>query len=157
MELIIVLTILAVMSAAAIPVFSGSLGTVESDHAVRDFVALIKYAQERAVTDLREYRLYLDPEKGRYFLMTLQRTAEGKKRFKALDEKQGEALFLPSRLTMKKPSAKKDRKLGLYYVSFYPSGACDEATITLQSKDSGKIKIETGGSLGKIKVDRDKH
>jgi len=156
-ELIIVLTLLAVLSSAVIPVFSGSLGRVESDHTVRDLVALIKYGQERAVTDLKEYRLYLDPEQGHYFLMMLKRTPEGEKDFVPLDEHQGEALVLPPRIEMAKPKARKDRERDLYYIPFYPSGACDKARIPLEIKQEGrdrKVTIETQGSLGRIVIKR---
>jgi prepilin-type N-terminal cleavage/methylation domain-containing protein len=60
MELIIVLTIIVIMSAAVVPVFGPSMAKLQRDHAVRDFVATLRYAQERAVTDTREYRLALD-------------------------------------------------------------------------------------------------
>jgi prepilin-type N-terminal cleavage/methylation domain-containing protein len=152
MELIIVLTILAMMSAAVVPIFGGTFATVQSDHAVRDLVATIKYAQERAVTDMKEYRLYLDPATNAYFLLSVKNPDERTKQFEALSERQGETVVLPERLKLGKSKAKKDRSRNMAYVAFYPNGACDKATLAVVRDDGLGKHIETEGSLGRINV-----
>jgi type II secretion system protein H len=153
MELIIVLTILGIMSAAVVPVFRGTLATVQADHAVRDLVATIKYAQERAVADTKEYRLYLDPKNNQYWLMRLSGINEkNKKQFEPLDERFGEPMDLPDRFPLDKVTARKDKDNKQSYIAFYPNGACSKATITLRKEGGKPVKIETEGSLGQIKV-----
>jgi type II secretion system protein H len=151
-ELIIVLTIIVIMSAAVVPVFGSSMAKLERDHAVRDFVATLRYAQERAVTDTREYRLALDPELNQYWLLRCAGIVERKKTFELIDERQGKAMFLPERLSMKSVKARKERQEKYYYISFYPNGACDRAEVTLQHEDGRAVTVETKGSLGQLEV-----
>ena len=61
-ELIVVLTILSLMLGVVVPIYHGSLSRTRSAGATRDFLATMKYAQERAVTDATEHRLYLDDD-----------------------------------------------------------------------------------------------
>jgi type II secretion system protein H len=151
-ELIIVLTIIAIMSAAVVPVFGGSMAKLERDHAVRDFVATLRYAQERAVTDTREYRMALDPELNQYWLLRCGGIVERKKTFELMDERQGKAMLLPERLSMKSVKARKERQEKYYYISFYPNGACDRAEVTLQDEDGRAVTVATKGSLGQLEV-----
>ena len=67
-ELLLVLIFLIIISLAVVPIFRGSLDTVHADYTLRDIVALLKYAQERAVTDTTPFRFYMDPERGEYAL-----------------------------------------------------------------------------------------
>ncbi len=152
MELIIVMSIIAILSASVLPVFGGTMSRLQRDHAVRDLVATFRYAQERAVTDTREYRLVLDKENGEYWLMRFAEMDGRKKIFKAVDERQGKSMFLPERLTMDKIKARKDRKEKYSFIAFYPNGACDEASVTLQNEDGRSVTIETKGSLGQLEV-----
>ncbi len=156
LELIIVLTILAIMSAAVVPVFQGTFASVEGDHAVRDFVATLRYVQERAITDSIEYRLYLDPENNQYYVMRYVSLDEDmeKKVFERYEEGGRGTVVLPPRIKIKRPRAQKDRELDAYYVSFFPSGACDEVRLTLERErdDGGDIVIETNGGIGRLKV-----
>ena len=154
LELVIVMTIITIIAMAVVPVFRGTLASVQTEHGVRDMVATVRYAQERAVTDSLEYRLYLDPEKGEYYLMRLEGYDEdNEKVFEPLEERIGDAMPLPKRMGMKRPRARKDRDRDAYYVAFYPSGACDDVTIELEREDrSGSVRIETNGSLGRLEV-----
>lgn len=154
MELIVVLTILSIMSAAVVPLFRGTLETIECDHSLRDLVASIKYAQERAVTDCREYRLYIAPKSNEYWLMSLA-WSRGKKnkKFIPVEERQGERMTLSKRVEIQRVTAKKDRTEKASYIAFYPSGACDHASITLERENGRHMKIQTRGSLGDLKVD----
>jgi len=154
LELIIVMTIITIIAVAVVPVFRGTLASVQTEHGVRDMVATIRYAQERAVTDSLEYRLYLDPEKGEYYLMRLEgHDEDNEKVFEPLEERIGDAMPLPKRMDMKRPRARKDRERDAYYVAFYPSGACDDVTIEFEHEDrSASLRIETNGSLGRLEV-----
>jgi type II secretion system protein H len=156
MELIVVMGIIGMMSAAVVPVFAGSMAKLERDHAVRDFIATLRFAQERAVTDTREYRLVLDEDGGAYWLTCFDVIVKRKKTFKDVEERQGERMELPERLSFEKIKARKDRKDKLYYISFYPNGACDEASIVLQHDDGRRVSVSTKGALGQLEVKEDR-
>jgi len=151
MELIIVLTLVAIITAAVVPMYSGSLSSVHADYSLRDIVALLKYAQERAVTDTTGYRFYLDPEQGEYWLMRLT-NVDGELLFEEVTERQAERRTLPEYLQMETPKAFEDPDLNAYFIEFFPSGACDIGRIELTKDDNTLIRIETGGKLGQIKV-----
>jgi len=68
MELIVVMTIISLMTAAVVPIYQGTLTWARNDRAVSQVVSLMKYAQERAVTDSVPYRFYIDDEKGAFWL-----------------------------------------------------------------------------------------
>lgn len=152
-ELVIVLSIIAILSAAVVPVFNASFASVETDHAVRDLVAFIKYGQERAVTDTTEYRLYLVQDTGEYRLLRFKGFEDEEKLFEPLDEPQGKTMRLPRRLEIDRLNARKDRLRDAHYIAFYPNGACDEATISLRRGNERSIRIKTHGALGRLEVD----
>lgn len=153
-ELIIVVTILAILSMGVVPVFNGSFATLQADHSIRDFAAIVRFAQERAVTDGVEFRLYLNPDENSYGIERFSKMQDEEKIFKPVIVQQQETIQLPRRLTLKTPRAKKQGRTGSYYVAFYPSGACDDARINI-ANDEGKIfYIDTKGGIGRLKVSK---
>jgi hypothetical protein len=117
----------------------------------------MKYGQERAITDVSEYRLYMDDEEGRYWLMRLTGMKLASRRG---DEKQFEEVSdaaegvrtLPEGMTLEPVAARRDREKGAYYIAFYSSGACDYATVELAKDDREVTRIETKGKLGQFEV-----
>ncbi len=148
----VVLTLLAIMMAAVVPVYRSSHESVRADRALRDLVAILKFAQERAITDATEYRVYLDPEEGAYWLMRMTGIEDGEKVFQVLDELYAGRRRLPEKLAMEKPRARRDRDRDARYIAFYPTGACDVATIDLRRDDGQKLRIKTGTGLGRLEV-----
>lgn len=153
LELIVVLTLLGIMSAAVLPVFRTTFSNIEKNHAVRDMVGSMRYAQERAIVDSVEFRLYLDPENAQYFLMRLEEANVKEKTFKPVAGSQGQRFRLPNNMSMKRPRANRERGTDLYYISFYPNGACDDAKISLERRGRRAADIELKGTVSKLKVD----
>ena len=162
-ELIVVLTLLALLSGAVIPMYAGSIKGMQREHAVRDVVSILKYAQERAITDVREHRVYFNPDTKEYWLMRLEsvelnKKGHAKKNFEESHENIASRRYLPDRLKMLKPDAPRDREKGdekgAYYVAFFPNGACTNATLKfkLEGRHEHMVTIETEGSLGRMKV-----
>ncbi|HOZ46873.1 MAG TPA: prepilin-type N-terminal cleavage/methylation domain-containing protein [Candidatus Hydrogenedentes bacterium] len=151
MELVVVLTLLTIIMGAVVPVFNGSFKSVHSDYVVRDLIAMIKYGQERAITDTTRYRLYLDPEQRQYWLMRLEDTDEGPLYLED-SERFSERRTLPDGVEMDRPHAYEDRDLDAYFIEFHPSGRCDDASIDVLRQDGDTIRIETEGNIGQIKV-----
>jgi len=153
MELIIVLTIVAIMSATVVPIYQGSVSWVQRDRATRDFISLMKYAQERAIIDTVEYRFYMSAEKSAYWIMRFDKLDEdGDKQFARPDEAEGLVRHLPKTVTFKKPKAHFDKKAKASYIAFYPSGTCDEAKVELTLEKRQKVSIDTKGRLGQFEV-----
>ena len=171
-ELIVVLTIIAIMTAAVVPLYRGSISWVRGDRAARDVVAVMKFAQERAVTDATEYRFYLDADKGRYWLMRQDggrpsvdgasrpvpqtrrdgSSTRGDKLFKDVGDVAGGRRRLPEGTKLKGIDARFDAEENAYYVAFHPSGACDYASVELHRADKKVTRIETKGRLGQFEV-----
>jgi type II secretion system protein H len=152
MELIVVMTIITLLTAAVVPIYQGSLTRIRQDRATRDFVAYLKYAQERAITDATEYRFYLHEETRRYWVMRLQAVEDGDKEFAFLDEGAIEVKQLPEGIEFERPKARFDKDRDAHFVAFYSTGACDYATITLETTDGDELKLETKGRLGRFEV-----
>ncbi len=153
-ELIIVVTLLTILSVGVVPVFNGSFRGLQADHGVRDFAAMVRFAEERAITAGVEYRLYLYPDENAYELQQLVKIEGEDKIFEPVTVQQQERVELPRSLILKTPRAKKDSRAGGYFVAFYPSGACDDARINLANTDGKTFYIDTKGGIGKLKVNK---
>lgn len=155
LEAVVVLTIVMLMTAAVLPMYAGSVTWVRRDRAARDVVARMKYAQERAIAEVREYRFYLDRESGEFWLMRNAVTEDGKDTFAEVDDAGAARDRLPDALEFEKPKASLDAKRKAHYVAFYPGGACDYATISMKYGKNETIAIKTKGRLGQFEVEKD--
>lgn len=155
LEMIVVLVIVMLMTAAVLPMYQGSVTWARRDRATRDIVARMKYAQERAIADVAEYRFYLDRDEGTYWLMRYAGQEGGKPVYEEVRDAGATRDRLPDTLTFEKPKAATDKERKANYVAFYPGGACDYATIALKYDKSKQIKIVTKGRLGQFEVEQD--
>ena len=148
MELIIVMTLLAILGMTVTPVFRGSLIGARSDHAMRDLFAAMKGAQAGAITRAVEHRLYVAPEYNDYWIAQAVTDEDGYVDFEALSGRAGKVVRLPSSLLMLEPEARKGESRGEFYVSFFPSGACDVAAVLVAfaDEDDGVYALETTGT-----------
>lgn len=145
------MTLLAIMMAAVVPVFAGSFLGVSADAAIRDVVALLKYAQERAVTDAVVYRFCIDTATGEYWLEQ-QTEAGGELAFRETNEHQAERRRLPEGISVKIKGAMATAKADEYCIEMSPSGACGIATIALRQDRGLLANIATTGVAGRVKV-----
>ena len=153
LELIIVMSLITMLAAAVIPVFNGTFSAIERDHAIRDFVSILRYAQERAIAEVCEFRVYLDTENNSYWLMKLASVKKNEKTFEMLDERVGEKMFFPETLTIKSAKAKKDKELRLPFIAYYPNGACDEASVKFETSDKRRsVSVHTNSNKAHIEV-----
>ncbi len=153
MELIVVMTLIMIMSAAVMPIFRGSLSGVKAEHSRRDVISVLKFAQERAVTDSVEYRFCFDREEGEYWLMRQVDIVKGEKVYEEVFALNEGRRRLAELVSFTRPTTKRDRETGAHYISFFPSGACDVATLRMREEGKvGTITIKTEGKLGRFKV-----
>jgi len=151
-ELIIVLTIIGILAGATVPLFRDTTEKLREERAMRDLYGTLKFAQERAISETTEYRVYLDEKKGRYWTSRFIADADDKKSMENATETDGEPTVLPEGIVLKKTKARQDSKREARYIAFYPSGACDVASVTVERKNGKSITVSTKGKLGQFKV-----
>lgn len=147
MELMVVMTLLAIMTAAVTPVFRGTLTGVRAEDEARDLVAMLEYAQARAITDAVEYRVYLAPTLNSYWLERATMRNGRAISFSVVNDTVVQRINLPENAQLAQPRARRQGKDALYYIAFYPNGMCDEALLGISDlEDETVFLISTEGS-----------
>jgi len=156
LEILIVMSILAVLTGMVSPVFRDSLGHMRAENAVRDLQAACVYAQSRAITDSSEVRLNIHHASGTFWLSRAFLNDAGEVEFIPLSEMDYPELTLPENVSLSKPTARYDRKQKTHYIAFYPEGICEPAKLTLKLVDEPRQKywIEMSGT--RITLERSK-
>lgn len=144
-EIVIVLTLIAVMAMTVTPVFRGSLAAARADHAARDVFAELVSAQERAVAHSAEYRVYFDRKKNSYWVAHAPFDAtEG---YAVIENIDGKIVAIPERLNIAKVTG---RGVGgsTDYLAFYPHGGTDVGEVQLADRSDRRriYRIETTGT-----------
>jgi prepilin-type N-terminal cleavage/methylation domain-containing protein len=155
-ELIVVMAILAIITASVIPLFQASMHDIKIRSARSNFVSTLAFAQEKAVADSTQYRVYMNEREGRYWVEYLvEYDEDGEKVFAPVEEKFGQAQFFPDYYSLQRPSASRDRKRSAYYITCYPNGASDRVLLTFRDATDRRRRftVETLGVMGKIKVE----
>lgn len=154
MELIIVISILAVMTATVMPLFRSSFAETTKDFAIRNLVSTLKYAQSIAISKSAEHRVYFSLSSNTYWIMIVTGRKGGEAVLQPVRDQYGDAVKLPPSLALEKIDAHKDKKRDAYYISFFPNGACDIATIQIEltKEERKRYTISTKGSLSLFKV-----
>lgn len=136
------MSIIAVMSLAVMPVFRGAFGAAQQEHSLRDLEAAMRYAQTMAVSQVLEHRLYFDVKEHIYWIEKYDELVDGEKKYVPLSDVFGQPASLALNLEFRKPDAHRVRGTDAYYVSFYPSGVCDEATVKIRDLDDRRSRHE---------------
>lgn len=154
MELIVVVTILAALTAMVTPLFRVSFAETSNEFAIRNLVATMKYAQTLAITKAMEHRIYFKPSANTYWLMRKVGRKDGEAVLEPVADQEGDAQVLPVTLEMREIEARRDRERDAYYISFFPSGACDvaEIRIALAKEPHRRFTISTKGALNRFSV-----
>lgn len=154
-EMIVVVTVLAILTAVIVPVYGNSISAMKARSARGDFVAIVLFAQELAVRESREIRVCLDQEEGAYWLEGwVSGFGEDKVFEPVVDGSQSGVRRFPESIALAQVRAREDRKRDLHYIACFPNGACDRAHITLggEERGEGDVTIATTGTLGGIEV-----
>jgi prepilin-type N-terminal cleavage/methylation domain-containing protein len=158
LELVVVMGILAVISAAITPVYVIAMDSIRMRNAKNDVIAIIRYAQEMAVRESREHRVYFDKDKGSYRLVRLAGQEDGEKVFEPAVSPNSlyqEEELLPQSLAFENIRARRDRTTREYFVSCLPNGASDKVVIKIRDQRSrgNNLEISVEGPLGKITLE----
>ncbi len=157
LEMMIVLMLFTVITVAIIPVYSTSMTSVRVRSARDDLVATLAFAMEKAVSQGREHRVYIDTRENVYWVMYLEGyDADHEKIFEDEEERYGEPRRLPEYFRAERVKGPKDRTLGTHYIACYPNGACTQAEVVLvnQRARNQRVKIKTLGFMNKIVVEQ---
>ncbi|HOK09792.1 MAG TPA: GspH/FimT family protein [Candidatus Hydrogenedens sp.] len=156
LELVVVVALLSVLTGLVIPVYNRAMFSLRIRNTTQDITSLIRYAQEKAIAESREFRVLIDEDKGTFRLMRLKsQSIEGDKEFEPVAPADGgEALQLPETMTISRITAGKDRATGLHYISCFPNGASDHGQLVIETNGSRKqrISIKWTGALGRFEI-----
>lgn len=137
-ELILLTVILAVLVAVSTPLFSRTFSSLRLREESYNLAKLINYVQEKSVLEGVVYKLVIDTQKERYYVMASDESES--KRFSHLEEKAGRIFRLPEGVKIK--TDKKE-------VLFYPDGHSDKASINIYDiKNRTFLRIK--GNMGYV-------
>jgi len=134
LELIMVMLIVCTVLAMAAPSLRGFFASRRTADAVEQIVALTMYAQSKAVTDGRVYRLNLDLDAGTYWL-----TAQADGGFQGLGSEFGRTFSFPQETRAGWEDSSDASVNG--YIQFYPSGRVDPCTIQVENPQGRIFRI----------------
>ncbi|HNT86400.1 MAG TPA: prepilin-type N-terminal cleavage/methylation domain-containing protein [Candidatus Hydrogenedentes bacterium] len=154
LELVVVLSLIAILTGLVVPVYGGSMASMRMRGAQSDFLSLIRYVQERAITDAREYRLYIDGKENEFWVMYMTGMKDGEKVFEEETRDYGRRRAFPDRLVVERVRGRKDRDRNAHYITCYPNGACDVARVDMLDAQNRRRRttIETTGVVGKNEI-----
>ncbi len=156
LELVVVMVLLSVLTAAVVPVYVSSMASVKLRSAQNNFVALVHHVQQSAVMEGREFRLYIDDEEMCYWVSAYLGKEDDEKIFEDIEAEYGTLKYLTEGLEFDRVKARKDRENNAKFIGCYPNGACDQVEVVLQDtrRRGNRFEIRTLGSLGKIEVEK---
>ena len=155
LELLVVVSILAVLTAAIVPLYGISVRSLQQRSVRGDFVATLYFLQELSIQQSRELRLHIDPEQNAWSVSGWVSGMGEDKIFEPLTVNAlGDAHQFPDTLPVQRLRGRTARGQKAPYITFYPNGACDNAEIRFGPTDSNRpvMTIETTGSLGGVVV-----
>lgn len=156
LELIVVVTLLGLITAAVVPLYGRSMSAVQARSLRNDMVSLIGFVQSKAVSESVEYRIYFDEKRQVYWVMRFDGFDEdNEKTFAAVEAEFGRETALPRNYVFDRIDAHEDRQMHAPYIACFPNGSCDRATIKLKNvrERNRSVSLETLGAMGKFKID----
>lgn len=150
LELLLVVIIMGVLVGLTIPNVKNSFTNIQLSDKCKDIIALIRYGQQQAILNHRNYRLNLKIDKGQYWLTIQKDPVLTPEIYQRLKTSIGKIHTLPRHTQIKEitPTAN--------YITFYPSGDLDQVQIYLAS-DTGKTYcLSTTRMVGHVLVEEAK-
>ena len=152
LELLVVIALVAAISLSIVPVYVSSMNGIQMRNARNDLISVIRYAQEMAVRESREYRIYFNAQENTYRLAYLAGLDNDEKVFEPAGALFGQEQRLPEFLAIDRATARRDRQTREYFISCLPNGASDKATIRLRDvrMRGSRFDVEVEGPLGRV-------
>lgn len=127
LELVLVMTILAVLLAMVAPSMSGFGAGRDADYAAAQVVTLLRWAREQAIAEGRVYRINYNASARTYWV-----TAQAGGTFEAVPEDFGREYLLPDNVAMAWDAPQNG---GAYVIDFFPSGRAQPVRIRVTARN----------------------
>lgn len=154
MELIVVLVLVGVLAAAVTPLFASSVGRTRADRSVRDLLATMRHAGERAVLEGVEYRLYMNTKDQTYWLARMGLDPEsGARAPRPVDGPEGVVRVFPDAVRFERVEARRGEEQHERYIAFHAGASCDFAEVTIEDPAGEELVITLEGTLSRIAME----
>jgi Tfp pilus assembly protein FimT len=142
LELVFVAAILIIVSALAVPRFGKTFDLLRLQNFISDTVSFARYAQAKAITDGKVYRLVFDLEKKTLKIESDTGAEEGK-----WGVEKGK--LIPDYVKVELQDGKVD-------IKFYPDGTADKATVMVSVPSGKSYTILTEPATGYVRSEETK-
>ncbi|MEO6036730.1 MAG: prepilin-type N-terminal cleavage/methylation domain-containing protein [Verrucomicrobiota bacterium] len=167
LELMVVLVLMAIMSAMIVPEMKGSLEDAVLRSTSRDLVSVLNLAYSRAVSVNQVHRVRLDPASGKYFVETRTRGAQ---EFSPVRDVSGSEGTLDRRISIQifasNEDSSPDRNESVNLnptnsfeepesentISFYPDGTADRRDIQLRDRAGFQVALQINPITARVRV-----
>ncbi len=139
-ELMLVVIITGILTAAAVPRFKKTYERFEFENFSKNIYYLIQYLQNSAIVEKKIYYLNIDKEKGEFAARRLEN---------------GEATALKGRFAKvfkASEASKVDIEPEAEYICFFPNGKIDDLSIIFTDRFGEKIIIDTKSINNDIQI-----
>ena len=155
LELVVVISLLAIITASVLPLFSGSMGAMLKRNLKHDLVAVIGAVQQQAITESTEFRIFFfaDKNEGAWWVEKFGINDLNEEDFIPVREDYGQPQYFPPSLTLRPPRGlPKDGPRNAHFIACYPNGASDRVKLEFTENLYGKggFIIDVQGVAGKI-------
>ncbi len=142
-EIFVILIILSIAAAAAIPSYKNVFESLRLKQSAEDMVHYLHYGRTRALIRQNSLRLAVDASEGTFWLEEWGQKDGGEVDFVALQDRWGEVYRIPSDFELRTDAA---------VVDLFRDGRMSKAVVCLCSKEEC-LSVRTGIILGRAYVD----
>lgn len=125
LELILVVLIISALVGLSTPMFRKTLADMQFNQACMDLNSALNYARQAAILNKGEYQVKLNAGEGKFWI-----------------QPGGKAYSLPKEIKIISDKGQ---------ITFYPTGRCEAATITVTSGSKSRT-FTTEGTAGYVKI-----
>ena len=152
-EILVVLAVISIFVALLVPTFSTSFEKRKFGAGIRRIMDTADLARTSSVAENRTFRLYYDIEKNGFFLASEPDPVNSPGNFEPLKTEEGQFVELPGGTFIRDANiGGEQRTSGIFHVSFYKDGSCDETLIHLEDTSRAVCTVYFQGGLSLCRV-----
>lgn len=154
LELVVVLFILALVTALVAPAFSRSFGQAQLKAATRELAALCRFARTQAITSQGVLEVVLDRQTNSYWLNGIVQASPAQDTEHPVQDRQARLRALPTGVTLKSvvidtgPLREDERGS----IIFFPQGSSTGGSIDLSDEKGRGYRIVVDPSVGLVRI-----
>ncbi len=152
-ELMLVVAIMGIMVAGAIPSFSGLFAETRLKTAAGSLASTINFAGRLAVTERLRCRVNCDLEKGRYWLSVEKDPVDSPKTYSKLEDSLGRVRLLPQGINIKQMCTPRGvSEKGEDYITASPNGKVERGFLHLINEKGEIYTILISKTFSRVKT-----